>query len=191
MTNRQLCSFGLAEYPGDAYSDSATRPQLNERSLSEKFMTTAPTSLIADVLVTSLANVLDNLCLERYDRDVVSLHRIEDPDLPPSTVGLRLDRPGLPSLESQFTVRHLGGNVYELIGEIEDGRSRSFMYCLPDPAPLLVPSAPKLASDVARFLLDEMECRLGRGLLRGEITSRPDTASFPVSTPPSAKATSR
>jgi hypothetical protein len=141
----------------------------------------APSPQIADALARSLAPVFVSLCTERYGGSV-SLRRVER-DASPSAVHFRLDHPRLPVLEASFTIHHVGGNVYDVEGRVEGGPVRSFCYCLPDPAPLLVPEAPRLARDVAAFLLDALERRLGSDLLRRAVQSDERTAS-PV--PPSS-----
>lgn len=77
-------------------------------------------------------------------------------------------------MEAEFTVRHLGGNVYEIQGIIENGPSQVFSYCLSEITPLLVPKAPRLAQEAATFVLDALERRLGSDLLRTELR-RPST----------------
>lgn len=102
------------------------------------------------------------------------MQRVETTDSPPG-ICFRLDDRGLPSLDVRLTVRPLGGNVYEVQGMIEDGPTRTFSYCLPEPAPLLLPSAPRLIPEIATFFLNERERQLGRHLLK--TTLRPKEAS--------------
>jgi hypothetical protein len=104
----------------------------------------------------------------------VSLRRVGISDSSPSTARFQIDRTGIPALEAEFVVRHLGGNMYDVRGTIENGPSRVFSYCLPESAPVLVPKAPRLAQEVATFLLDALERRLGSDLLRTELR-RPST----------------
>lgn len=130
----------------------------------------APAIQIADVLTANLKAVLDNLCDQRYGGPI-SLERVPAPTTP-STVTFRLDREDLPPLMAHFTIGHVGGNVYDVEGRVENGPSQSFTYCLPDPDPDSLPQAPHLARKVAAFLLDALERRIGSDLLRHEVRER-------------------
>lgn len=129
---------------------------------------------LADVLTDSLASVFEALSTERYGGPL-PLDRTVAPDSSPPTVHVRLGRPDVCSLEATLTIRHVGGNVYDVEGRVEDRPPQSFAYCLPEPAPRLVPEAPRLVRDVAAFLLDALERRVGRDLLRRAV--RRDTAA--------------
>lgn len=145
-----------------------------------------PASQIAEVLVNSLHTAFPRLCIRRYGA-ADPLQCVDQTEPLSSTVRLQIDRAGLPVLQASFSIRHVGGNMYDVQGAVEDGPSRSFSYCLPDPAPLLAPKAPRLAQDVAGFLLDALEQRLGRDLLRSELRRSSTTAGRTLLTaPPSA-----
>lgn len=138
------------------------------------------TDQIVDVLTVNLASVFANLCTQRYGGPI-SLERVEEgEETTSSTVTFRLDREDLPPTWAHFAVRHVGGNVYDVRGTIENGPSQSFTYSLPESSPPHIPQAPTLAREVAAFLLDAMESRLGTDLLRGNI--RPSRT--PERTPP-------
>jgi hypothetical protein len=96
---------------------------------------------------------------------------------------VRLDRPDHRFLEAAFVIRHVGGNMYEVQGEVEGLPPRSFSYCLPEPAPLLAPAAPTLSREMAAFLLDALERRVGHDLLRRTagrgVAARPPPTSSP------------
>jgi hypothetical protein len=126
---------------------------------------------VADVLTVNLRTVFDNLCVHRYGGPV-SLERTEAPDPDPATARFRLHRTGLPDLRVAFAIRHVGGNVYDLHGAIEDGPDRTFTYSLPESNADRVPRAPFLAHEVASFLLDALEQRVGNDLLRTEMRGR-------------------
>lgn len=132
---------------------------------------TAPSVQIVDVLATSLVAVLESLCTERYGGPI-SLERVDDSSLPPSTARFHLHRVNGPGLQVDFSVRHVGGTVYDVHGIVEDGPSRTFTYSLPEAAPLFLPRAPHLAGEVASFLLDALEQRVGNALLRNELRGR-------------------
>jgi hypothetical protein len=126
---------------------------------------------IADVLATNLEAVFASLCDQRYGGRIF-LERDEEAERDPSTVRFRLRRADLPELRAHFAVRHVGGNVYDVQGRVEDGPVRTFTYSLPETAPPIVPRAPSLARAVASFLLDALEHRIGSDLLRSELRSR-------------------
>jgi hypothetical protein len=136
-----------------------------------------PPVQIADILADALPSAFDALCTERYG-GLVGLHRVEVPDAAASTVRFRLEWPGRPSLEAAFRIRHLGGNMYEVQGQIEGLPPQSFGYCLPDPPPAFF-RAPRLARDVATFLLDGLERRIGNELLRRTARGAPSPPERP------------
>jgi len=145
-------------------------------------MPDASTGQIVDVLTVNLASVFANLCTQRYGGPI-SLERVEETTA--STVTFRLDREDLPPIWAHFVVRHVGGNVYDVRGTIENGPSQSFTYSLPESSPPHIPQAPTLAREVAAFLLDAMESRLGTDLLRGNI--RPSKTPDRSPPPPSSR----
>lgn len=134
-----------------------------------------PSLLIAEVLNTNLPPALAKQSTERYGREL-PMQRVEATDSPPG-ICFRLAEREYPSLDVRLTVHPLGGNVYEVKGTIEDGPTRTFSYCLPEPAPLLLPSAPRLIPEITTFLLDAREQQLGRHLLR--TTLCPENANAP------------
>ncbi|MEF8796381.1 MAG: hypothetical protein V5A48_08015 [Salinivenus sp.] len=140
---------------------------------------------VADILADSLAAVFDALSTERYGRPV-SLRRVALAGSSPDTVHVRLGRPDLCSLEATLTIRHVGGNVYDVEGRVEGRPPQSFAYCLPAPAPRLVPEAPRLARDVAAVLLDALERRVGRDFLRQTVCPGADSLRPVAPSPPAA-----
>jgi hypothetical protein len=126
---------------------------------------------IADVLANNLSLVFDRLCEHRYGGPL-SLRRIALPDDASATARFRLHRTGLPDLRVDFEIQHVGGNVYDVQGRIEDGPSRTFTYSLPATAPVHTARAPHLAHNVAAFLLDALERRVGSTLLQNEARGR-------------------
>lgn len=126
---------------------------------------------IADILDDSLRAVFDRLCTQRYGAPI-SLQRVADPESSSSTVRFQIKRAGVPALEAEVSVRHLGGNMYDVRGTIEDGPTQGFSYCLPESGPLPLSKAPRLAQEVAAFFLDVLERRLGSELLRAELGRR-------------------
>lgn len=141
----------------------------------------APPRQIADVLITSLAVVFDSLCTERYGRPISLTHVVDEERLP-CTVRFRLHREAFPPLLVDFTIRPVGGTVYDVQGTVENGCTRTFTYCLPEASPPARPQAPSLARAVATFLLDALERRLGADFLRAALAappSNPGSASSP------------
>lgn len=130
---------------------------------------------IADVLADSLPSIFASLCEERYGGPI-RLERVDGPEQSPSALIVRLDHPDLPRLHAHFTVRFVGGNMYDVQSVVEDGSSRSFPYCLPESDSGNVPPAPLLTHAVATFLLDAMERRLGSDLLRGKFPEPPPSS---------------
>lgn len=158
--------------------------------LRRMLMLPRPSVQIADVLADNLPSVFETLCRERYG-GLLSLRRMEDADAAlPATVRFRLEWSGRPSLEASFRIRHLGGNMYDVQGQIAGLPPRSFDYCLPEPTPVLPLRAPRLARDVATFLLDGLERRIGNEILRRTTRGTAPRAARPSSpsmrTPPSA-----
>jgi hypothetical protein len=132
---------------------------------------TAPSIQVVDILATKLAAVPDVLCTERYGGPV-SLDRVDEASRPPSAVRFHLHgRHGL-GLKTDFSVHHVGGTAYDVHGAVEDGSSRTSTYSLPGTAPLLTPRAPHLAREIASFLLDTLEQRVGNTLLRTKLRDR-------------------
>jgi len=121
--------------------------------------------LVADILSESLAVVFENLCAQRYGGPL-SIRRPTTPEDNPATVHFVLERSDVSSVEATFTIRHVGGNMYDLMGVIDGGPIQLFSYCLPDATVPPLPPAPHLSQKVATFLLDALERRLGSDLLR-------------------------
>lgn len=132
---------------------------------------------IADVLGASLESIFADLCVTRYGGPV-QLRRVAPTTSLAPTIGFVLERPGLLRLRADFTVRHVGGNVYDVQGTLDDGTTRSFTYSLPDTLPPRRPLAPYLAHDIATFLLDATERHLGRRLLREHEDGAPAAVAY-------------
>jgi hypothetical protein len=69
------------------------------------------------------------------------------------------------------TVVHVGGNVYDIATQVEDGDVRRFTYSEPAASGSSLSIAPYLGKKVAEHVLDEVEQRLGKKVLRDEMTS--------------------
>lgn len=123
---------------------------------------------IADLLTEGLPPVLNTLCIQRYGAPL-SLRRLPTPDPSSSTRFLQLEWGNRPSIDVQIHVHHVGGNMYDVEGSLEEGPTKSFSYCLPDPMPLVGPKAPRVIYKIATFLLNTLERQLGGALLRHEL----------------------
>lgn len=144
----------------------------------------ASSSQVAEILSHSLASVFANLCTQRYGGPL-SFRRLAAPAEAPSTAHFVLERSGTALVEATFTIRHIGGNMYDLVGMVDGGPTQSFSYCLPDSALHGPPQqAPHLAQAVTLFLLDALERRLGSDLLRQSLLPlQPKTGARPASSP--------
>jgi len=74
------------------------------------------------------------------------------------TVDLRTDAGA--TFRATFRIDHVGGNVYDVVGRLEDGDPRTFTCCLPDRAE--IPAAPRLSQAIGRFLVEEAGRLVGR-----------------------------
>jgi hypothetical protein len=90
----------------------------------------------------------------------VRTKRIEDETVP-EVLSVRIEGVSEPA---RFRVRHVGGNVYDVVGGFEGASGRTFTTCLPTEEE--TPLAPKLGRAVGNYLLDEAERRMGEALLR-------------------------
>jgi len=122
---------------------------------------------ITDVLSNSLETAFDEICPKRYG-GALELNRIDDPDRP-ETVTLAIDGPGATVLEIHVTVTHVGGNVYDIATQVEDGDVRRFTYSEPASSGSSLSIAPYLGKKIARHVLNEVEQRLGQRILRSRM----------------------
>ena len=121
---------------------------------------------IADVLGESLKTAFDEVCPERYGT-ILNIRRIDEP-LNSSAVSFEVVGAGQVSLQIDVTMSHVGGNVYDIITQVEDGPERCFTYSEPGASGSSLSIAPYLGRKIARHLLDEVEQQLGRALLRNQ-----------------------
>ena len=143
-------------------------------------------SHIAGILANTLATALPELCVQRYGT-ALPCGCVPVPDGPSWSVRVQIGDAEAPPLTATFSIRHVGGNMYDVCADVEDGPSTSFCYCLSETEPLLVPKAPHLAWQGAAFLLDTLERRVGRRLLsetaQGPRSSSPRPSSSTVFSP--------
>lgn len=136
---------------------------------------------IADLLANTLETVFDGLSTQRYGKSI-SLWRAKRTS-PSSPVTFQLERPERSPIEAHVTIQHIGGNVYDLTCTVDGGPTRSFTYSLPDLPAHEPAKVPGLSREVALFLLDALEQRLGSDLLRGKTHGADSGEALP---PPSS-----
>lgn len=122
---------------------------------------------ITDVLSQSLEQAFDEVCPERYGAPL-QLQRIDDPS-EPRTVTFGIKGPTGAGLKIHVTVTHVGGNVYDVAAQVEEGAARRFTYSEPAASGSSLSIAPYLGKKIATYVLDEVEQQLGKKLLRNEV----------------------
>ena len=123
-----------------------------------------PSSQIATILASNLRTVFPELCVQRYGIPL-PFDCVPASDGSSWTVQVQIGAPEAPRLTAQFSIRHVGGNMYDVQIAVAEGPTTSFCYCMSEEGPSLVPKTPHLAWEGAAFLLDALERRVGRALL--------------------------
>lgn len=140
------------------------------------FTQNVPEERVSAAVYRGVETELGRKCARRY-RVGISLSRPEnDRDEEGSDgevrVDIRLEPPGPTGLRTRLRVAHLGGNAYEVLCTIDEGRSRRWTLALPnrDATETQISDRSLDActpiSEVAGFLLKGLEKRLGRLLLQ-------------------------
>lgn len=124
---------------------------------------------ITDVLSESLKQAFDEVCPERYGGPL-TLHQIDEPETE-KTVSFQIEGPKTVELPIRVTVSHVGGNVYDIGTQVEEGPVRRFTYSEPDASGSSLSIAPYLGKKIACHLLDEVERHLGKKILRDQTLS--------------------
>ena len=83
---------------------------------------------------------------------------------------------GLMEMSVEFEITHVGGNMYDVLCTVENEAARRFSYSRPRYTGAVLPRTSYLGREIATFLLDQLEKRLGRLLLRSPSVP-PRTAS--------------
>jgi hypothetical protein len=78
---------------------------------------------------------------------------------------VRVDCRGLMRMSVEFAVSHVGGNMYDVLCTVENEAIRRFSYSRSGHAGPGLSAAPYLGREIAAFLTDQFEKRLGRRLL--------------------------
>lgn len=129
-----------------------------------------PPHSVAPGVIRGLAPAVAALSKARYGAPL-HLRLVEDLTLStaPATVRLNLAIVSFERMRATLTVRHVGGNVYDMQCIVADDptTARAFTYCLPDDAASPIP--PDLVHKVAPYLLDTIERLMGRALLRQQL----------------------
>ena len=122
---------------------------------------------ITDVLSRSLKQAFNEVCPKRYGGSL-SLRRMTSSPEDPG-VSFRIEGPEAVDLQIHVGVSHVGGNVYDISTQLEDGSPHQFTYSEPDHSGSSLSLAPYLGKKIARHLLDEVEQRLGQEMLRQQV----------------------
>lgn len=122
---------------------------------------------ITDVLSESLDKAFEEVCPKRYGAPL-ELQRSDTPSDPQSVI-FRIEGPPSIALEIQVTISHVGGNVYDIATQVEDGPVRRFTYSEPASSGSSLSIAPYLGKKIANHVLDEVEQRLGKKLLSNQV----------------------
>mgnify|MGYP000733482025 CR=1 FL=1 len=122
---------------------------------------------ITDVLSQSLRQAFEVMCPKRYGA-ALKLNRIDDPT-DDQTVSFTLEGPDTPPLHIGVTITHVGGNVYDIATQVEDGDVRRFTYSEPAASGSSLSIAPYLGKKIAEHLLDTVEQRLGKKILQDQM----------------------
>ncbi len=130
---------------------------------------------ITSVLTKSLQQAFDEVCPERYGSPL-SLQQVETPS-EEQKVTFRITGSETIELSIHATVSHVGGNVYDVGTQVEDGPVRHFTYSEPDVSGSSLSIAPYLGKKIARHLLDEIERYLGKQMLREQIPATTQRSS--------------
>lgn len=123
---------------------------------------------IIGVLSHSLEKALDEVYPRRYGASL-SLRRIDDPP-DNQTVAFKLNGPDASSLHISVRISHVGGNVYDISAQVENGDVRRFTYSEPADSGSSLSIAPYLGKKIAKYVLDEAEKSLGKKILRRQGT---------------------
>ena len=118
---------------------------------------------ILDVVYHGLEAALTRQFARRYDTGL--LLRLVDRSEDGRTMTVRVDCRGLMRMSVEFAVSHVGGNMYDVLCTVENEATRRFSYSRPVHAGSGLAQAPYLGREIATFLLDQFEKRLGRRLL--------------------------
>lgn len=118
---------------------------------------------VTDALSQSLTDAFSEVCPERYGGPL-TLTRLDDRS-DPQKISFLLKGPGTIELKVFVAVSHVGGNVYDVVAQVEEESPHCFTHSAPVSAGSSPPEAPYLGKKVARHVLDDIERRLGQKVL--------------------------
>lgn len=124
---------------------------------------------IADILYQSLKQAFEEVCPKRYGAPLTITRADKSPSAP--TISFQIAGAEEASLQIHVTVSHVGGNVYDITAQVEEGPERCFTYSEPDNSGSPLSIAPYLGKKIARHLLDDVEQQLGKILLQNQAAS--------------------
>ena len=123
---------------------------------------------ITSVLCRSLRQAFDEVCPERYGGPLGLRKTASSED---DAVSFRIQGPASVDVRLRVEISHVGGNVYDITTQVEDGSPRCFTFSEPSCSGSSLSIAPYLGKKIARHLLDEVEQRLGQEVLREKIVA--------------------
>jgi hypothetical protein len=130
----------------------------------------ASSNRVARTLYQTLVTELTQQFAKRYDAGIVlqcpELRRIEESPDDVSLMVVRLYSRGLTTMQGRLLVTCIDNSGYDVLCTVEDGQTRRFSYHLPGPKTPAPHQLVPLAQDLATFLRQELENRLGRLLLQ-------------------------
>lgn len=136
-----------------------------------------PSPRLAEVLRKSLETALAGQCAQRYDAEV-SVQILDISSDETLKMRLQVQCRSLTKMPVKLTLKPAGGNIYDVLCTVEDGNSHRFSYSLPGPTETKLSHAPYLGQELATFLREELEKRLGRLLLQSPARRPTQTASI-------------
>lgn len=122
---------------------------------------------IIDILFQSLEQAFEEVCPKRYGAPLEL--QCLDEDVHSQRITFGIVNPRSVALKIHVTVAHVGGNVFDIITQVEDGPKRRFTYSEPDSSGSSLSIAPYLGRNIAEHVLDEVEQRLGKRMLRNHV----------------------
>lgn len=122
-------------------------------------------SEIVNVVYRSLQTALAELCSDRYEVPL-NLTRTAEEAEDTASMRVQIERRAVARLPAKILVSHVGGNIYDVRCAVEAGPAEQYSYSLPGHANPSRAQAPQLGKNLAGFLLDELERRVGRQRLR-------------------------
>jgi len=117
---------------------------------------------ITDALFRSLKRAFDEVCPERYGGPL-TLRKTDPPE--DAAVSLRIEGPADVEVQIHVRISHVGGNVYDITTQVEDGSPHCFTFSEPNCSGSSLSIAPYLGKKIACHVLDEVEQRLGQEML--------------------------